>query len=618
MTTTPEPSENLGKHWRTTATHSPGEMMSVYAEIFFAGLPAATVNPDTGGPVFMPERLVRLMFERFGPLKDFGFDERRGVGRATFESGDDAESCYLGMNYSYLPLSSMLPRADAEALDPAGQQYALLYLEFAEYLPFVNPWLVAGDVGVQGASMSRQMLRTCPRRRRFSNLNGSRESTLANFMEGVDVEAIVQEATAVTEGDAAKATDAGDATAAFRALSRRFFTHTLPESVELGKPTSARADPPYKAATASLRVSGLDLWVAYFRTLVDPPAGSLEARALGAAVPAASTAAKASATRRQALALYQQMRRAVDEGAVHLIDPIELARHDPLVLGRTDALCRAQSTILSTVRSKDKTGVPMNRRVQVRALFALSSRAGSSKADAEAVAGLGAPARDSLEETGAALQWTAAFLSFKVCAADEPGRDVALSVFLDPAMQQKLRRDAEVEATRAGEAAPEATSAAALLPIRRAWAGDLLAAHLRMASAGADEMAGGEARAAERATLFSGEPKGTCLAVAALNALYRGGALSSAVGAAKLIDQQASSGSLDALWGIARPVTAEEIHADAQERNKPFRGLRLFLSVAWLIVRVPFMLLLVAAFLFVGITSMLGGGNGAPVSGRRL
>lgn len=174
--------ESADRDWRTTKSHTVTEMMEVYREMFFAGFPAATADPEGGPPRFVPEPLVRSLFERFGAVTSFQFDERRGVGRATFADGDAAEHCYMALSYNAVRLPMMTAGGG-----PAGNAHdtAIVCLEFAEYLPFVNPWLIRDDLLTSGSCLSRQMLRTFPRRRGYSNTTGRDEGSWATTFPGV-------------------------------------------------------------------------------------------------------------------------------------------------------------------------------------------------------------------------------------------------------------------------------------------------------------------------------------------------------------------------------------------------------------------------------------------------
>jgi hypothetical protein len=191
------PQEDHDAGWRTTHSHTPKQMMSVYRELFFAGLPKPAlrgahrrhtdddddddvVAKDSSGPVVtFPPALVKEMFARFGPITSFDFDVVRGVGAVTYEHGEDAERCFITAHLSLMrggsaPGSSSSSRVEeidgdsscsrsaASALaDVFGKHAAVLYVEFAQWLPFVNPLLLDGAVSAL-TTMNRQLLRTFP------------------------------------------------------------------------------------------------------------------------------------------------------------------------------------------------------------------------------------------------------------------------------------------------------------------------------------------------------------------------------------------------------------------------------------------------------------------------
>ena len=146
------PEEDYDAQWRTTSTHTAEEMQSVYREIYFAGIPEER-RPKEAEAL---HNIVKQLFQNFGPLTDFYFDEQRGVGAVCFADGDAAQLCYITAQFSRLPL----PHGVGEM----AANECTLYLEFAQFLPFVNPLLLNPSLRI---GLSRQLLRTFPRWRHF-------------------------------------------------------------------------------------------------------------------------------------------------------------------------------------------------------------------------------------------------------------------------------------------------------------------------------------------------------------------------------------------------------------------------------------------------------------------
>jgi hypothetical protein len=175
------PAEDYDAAWRTTNSHTPKQMMSVFRELFFAGLPKPTprrgqqADDDEGTSeasnsslVTFPPALVQEMFSRFGPVTSFHFDVTRGVGAVTFENGEDAERCYVTAHLSLMrgvnaPNHGVSEKSGHRSGlgNMFGKHAALLYLEFAQWLPFVNPLLLDRNVAAL-TTMNRQLLRTFP------------------------------------------------------------------------------------------------------------------------------------------------------------------------------------------------------------------------------------------------------------------------------------------------------------------------------------------------------------------------------------------------------------------------------------------------------------------------
>lgn len=171
--------------------------MNVYRELFFAGLPKPTARrqatttrandeedddglaappsssskQQSAAPplVTFPPALVKEMFARFGPITSFHFDVTRGVGAVSFENGEDAERCYVTAHLSLMRGASSGATEDdhpggatAAMLSRVfGAHAAVLYVEFAQWLPFVNPLLLERSVSAL-STMNRQLLRTFP------------------------------------------------------------------------------------------------------------------------------------------------------------------------------------------------------------------------------------------------------------------------------------------------------------------------------------------------------------------------------------------------------------------------------------------------------------------------
>lgn len=147
-----EPTRPLHLAWRTTATHSVKEMMSVYREIYFAGFPAVA------GETPFPENVVRSMFQMYGNITSFVYDTGRGIGSVLYESGEDAEHCFVDLHLSVIPGGA---RSERDWLSESfGSQSALIYIEFAQFLPFVNPLFFERSLAPE--TVTRKLLRTFP------------------------------------------------------------------------------------------------------------------------------------------------------------------------------------------------------------------------------------------------------------------------------------------------------------------------------------------------------------------------------------------------------------------------------------------------------------------------
>lgn len=139
-------------------------MMSVYRELFFAGFPSRTTHPiETAMNAnnaqiqgHLPDELVREFFVRFGPVSHLDYNGDDGTGLVIYESGKSAEVAYLSVHLSVMPLGN--PESEH---DRTFQNLPIIYLEFARFLPLINPELVLSPE-LDGAEMNRQLMRTLP------------------------------------------------------------------------------------------------------------------------------------------------------------------------------------------------------------------------------------------------------------------------------------------------------------------------------------------------------------------------------------------------------------------------------------------------------------------------
>ncbi|ORC84307.1 uncharacterized protein TM35_000461260 [Trypanosoma theileri] len=123
---------------------SGSQTTNIYREILFAGF------PPRGEEKFSPA-FVRGFFAHYGSVQNFLFDTERGIGSVTFATSEIAVNCYLAVHLSLLPTPD---NANShEDKNSKGDNVYLLYMEFAQSCPFVNPkLLLLGD-------MSRYLLR---------------------------------------------------------------------------------------------------------------------------------------------------------------------------------------------------------------------------------------------------------------------------------------------------------------------------------------------------------------------------------------------------------------------------------------------------------------------------
>ncbi|EKF30649.1 hypothetical protein MOQ_005537 [Trypanosoma cruzi marinkellei] len=118
--------------------------MDVYREILFAGFPQQT----QGGS--FPSTYVESFFGHYGEVQHFVFDADRGIGSVTFAQGEVAMNCYLAVHLSLLP-----SRPNGSGTDDMrdGANTCLIFMEFAQCVPCVNPYLL------RNGELSRHLMR---------------------------------------------------------------------------------------------------------------------------------------------------------------------------------------------------------------------------------------------------------------------------------------------------------------------------------------------------------------------------------------------------------------------------------------------------------------------------
>ncbi|KAH9586262.1 hypothetical protein LSM04_003558 [Trypanosoma melophagium] len=125
----------------TTQKVSGTPSTNIYREVLFAGFPSQGQQGFTSA-------FVRGFFSHYGAVQNFIFDAERGIGSVTFATGDIAVNCYLAVHLSLLPSpDNAHNNNDNDKNNNDDNDVYLLYLEFAQSCPFVNPkLLVSGDM----------------------------------------------------------------------------------------------------------------------------------------------------------------------------------------------------------------------------------------------------------------------------------------------------------------------------------------------------------------------------------------------------------------------------------------------------------------------------------------
>ncbi|EPY28868.1 hypothetical protein STCU_04841, partial [Strigomonas culicis] len=181
-------------------TNSPeARQYEVYREVFFAGFRPRDADPqDSSAATLFTRDFVFSFFRHYGEIHYFTYDEARGVGSIFFADGQAAERCYIAVHLSWLPCTEAQARAklqvraaqssrvqvlegddddddDRCATQREGADDVLLFLEFAQGLPFVNPLVLFWDTSAEATAaaqtdlfahhagmLSRQTLRFLP------------------------------------------------------------------------------------------------------------------------------------------------------------------------------------------------------------------------------------------------------------------------------------------------------------------------------------------------------------------------------------------------------------------------------------------------------------------------
>lgn len=149
-------SSRLSDIQRRSAGHLPPD---AGRELLFAGFPchpqyrpAPSAAADDAAFTASPfsKKLLRELFERFGPVDAIHWDRHRGIGSVVFHDSPSAERCYFASHLDILP---RLPPPQVQVLDDdddgsrgGGDTDRILFLEFAQCCPFVNPILLARAV----------------------------------------------------------------------------------------------------------------------------------------------------------------------------------------------------------------------------------------------------------------------------------------------------------------------------------------------------------------------------------------------------------------------------------------------------------------------------------------
>ncbi|CAD2220441.1 hypothetical protein AGDE_14497 [Angomonas deanei] len=117
----------------------PSGQLEVYQELFFAGFAPYTekANPKAAKKKTWSSDKVFSIFRHYGEVQHFVFVEEAGCGSVVFANGDSGEKCYLSLHLSCI---SLLLKEES-GTNP-GEEAQILYLEYAQALPFVNPLLL--------------------------------------------------------------------------------------------------------------------------------------------------------------------------------------------------------------------------------------------------------------------------------------------------------------------------------------------------------------------------------------------------------------------------------------------------------------------------------------------
>lgn len=154
---------------RAVPRHQTSDPTRVYRELFFAGfpclLPYKPEDVSRRPKAIFTRQFVHDFFQHYGSLSHFVYDEERGMGSVTFDSGEVAERCYLAVHLSLLPP----PNPDGSGgygtweVDEPGEPTAVrqrrpgdlvLCMEFAQCCPFVNPRLLLCGESLTSAAVS--------------------------------------------------------------------------------------------------------------------------------------------------------------------------------------------------------------------------------------------------------------------------------------------------------------------------------------------------------------------------------------------------------------------------------------------------------------------------------
>ncbi|KEG08347.1 hypothetical protein DQ04_07401020 [Trypanosoma grayi] len=114
-----------------------GQGTDVYCELLFAGF------PPRGHQASFTATFIQGFFTHYGEVRHFIYDADRGIGSVTFVDGEVAVGCYLAMHLSLLsPPGSEGDNKNNNNNGSSTAELFLIYLEFAQFCPFVNPSLL--------------------------------------------------------------------------------------------------------------------------------------------------------------------------------------------------------------------------------------------------------------------------------------------------------------------------------------------------------------------------------------------------------------------------------------------------------------------------------------------